>query len=180
MQRSVVGKTGVENIGLWNKGWSKDTWSMWRLPWRKPLPQAGLDMGNGRVMEAEDVLEGHFRRVTARRQSATHNASVQVGDNLIAAITVLAPNLAPLTEMAEQVSGAVPLVQPEAHFRENLHEALERTHRQHAAQRALGTRSAPRAKPAKPLGWWIVLLGVLATITVVWGWRTRQASAAAA
>lgn len=154
----------------------------WR---REQLPQGGIDLGNGRVLGAEDVLEGHFRRVTAHRQSssgqpATRQVAVQVGDNLMVAIAVLAPDLAPLTELAEKVSGAVPLVEPERNFRENLHQALERTHRQHAAQRALGTRPAPRPKPANALGWWMVLAGVVATVAVLWGWRARQSTVAAA
>jgi hypothetical protein len=137
-------------------------------------------MGNGRVLGAEDVLEGHFRRVAARRQPATRQVAVQVGDNLMAAIAVLAPDLAPLTELAEQVSGAVPRVEPEARFRENLHQALERTHRQYAAQRALGTRPAPRPKPSNPLTWWMVLAGVVATLAVLWGLRSRHSAVPAA
>lgn len=143
-------------------------------PWRQPVSYTGIDMGNGRMMDAEDVLEGHFRRVTARRQPANHQVVVQVGDNMMAAIAVLAPDLAPLTEVAEQVSGAVPLVQPTAHFRENLHQALERTHRQQAAQRILGTRPVPRAKPSNQLGWWMVLVGMISVMLLVWGWRGLQ------
>jgi hypothetical protein len=78
------------------------------------------------------------------------------------------------------VSGALPLVEPEARFRQNLHQALERTHRQHAAQRALGTRPAPRPKPSTPLAWWMVLAGIVATLAVLWGWRARQSAAPAA
>ena len=148
------------------------------------LPQDGIDLGNGRVMGAEDVLEGHYRRLAANRQpnegdASTRQVAVQVGDNLTVAITVLAPALAPLTELAEQVSGAVPVVGPEPHFRQNLHQALERTHRQHAAQRALGTRPVPRPKPANPLGIWMVIAGVVATVALVWGWRARHSTVAA-
>jgi hypothetical protein len=149
---------------------------LWPLPWRESLPKGQIDMGNGRVLGAEDVLEGHYRRVTARRQPATRQVAVQVGDNLMAAIAVLAPDLAPLTELAEQVSGALPLVEPEPRFRENLHQALERTHRQYTAQRMLGTRPAPRPKPANSLGWWMVLAGIVAAIALMWGWRARQSA----
>jgi hypothetical protein len=170
-----------------------------RYSWqRDSLPQGQIDMGNGRVLGAEDVLEGHYRRLTTNRQHAAdqlaadprvsqhtspraaHQVAVQVGDNLTVAITVFAPALAPLTEVAEQVSGAVPLVEPERHFRENLHQALERTHRQHAAQRVLGTRPAPRPKPSKPLGWWVALAGAVAMVALLWGWRWRQGTAPAA
>jgi hypothetical protein len=152
---------------------------------RDTLPQSGIDLGNGRVLGAEDVLEGHYRRMATRRQQsasqpATRQVIVQVGDNLTAAIAVLAPDLAPLTAVAEHVSGAVPLVEPELHFRQNLHQALERTHRQQAAQRLLGTRATPRAKPANPYGWWMLVAGIVATLAVVWGWRWRQGTAPAA
>lgn len=151
----------------------KSVSNFWR---RESLPKGKIDMGNGRVLGPEDVLEGHYRRLTTRRQSATRRVNVQVGDNLMAAITVLAPDLAPLTEVAEQVSGALPVVEPEPRFRENLHQALERTHRQYAAQRALGTRPVPRPKPATPIGWWVVLVGVVAAVMLLWGWRSRNST----
>lgn len=143
------------------------------------LPQGEIDLGNGRVLGAEDVLESHYRRMTTTRQvtqsgKATRQVPVQVGDNLTVAITVLAPELAPLTEVAAQVSGAVPLVEPERAFRENLHQALERTHRQHAAQRILGTRPTPQQKATPALRWWMVLAGLVATAALVWGWRSSR------
>jgi hypothetical protein len=74
----------------------------------------------------------------------------------------------------------VPLVEPERQFRENLHQALERTHRQHAAQRVLGTRVAPRPKPTTPIGLWVALLaGVVATVALIVGWRWRQGTSPA-
>jgi hypothetical protein len=156
--------------------WLQSVNDLWR---QETPPQGGIDLGNGRVMGAEDVLEGHYRRMTSHRQpfsgrAATHQVRVQVGDNLTAAITVLAPQLLPYTEVAEQVSDALPLVEPEEHFRQNLHQALERTHRQHAAQRVLGTRPVPRAKQSNPLGWWMVIAGAIAAFVLVWGVRSRQ------
>lgn len=171
---------------LLRKGGGRGAWPLWAPlnqlnQWwqREPLPKGGIDMGDGRQLGAEDVLEGHFRRVAARRRPSTRQVSVQVGDNLTVAIAVLAPDLAPLTELAEQVSGAVPLVEPEPQFREHLHQALERTHRQHAAQRALGTRPAPRPKPTYRLHWWVALAGLLATLALLWNWRARQNTAPA-
>ena len=175
----------------WQPAWLQPMWLQAARTWqwgdwrrRERLPQSGIDLGNGRVMGAEDVLEGHYRRLTSRRQVArqqqARQVSVQVGDNLMVAIAVLAPDLVPLTELAEQVSGVVPPVEPERAFRENLHQALERTHRQHAAQRALGTRPVPRPKPSHPLSWWMVLAGVVATVALLWGWRARQATVPAA
>jgi hypothetical protein len=49
--------------------------------------------------------------------------------------------LAPLTELATEVAGVVPQVQPGVRFRQDLHRALELTHRQHSAQRKLGTQA---------------------------------------
>ena len=121
------------------------------LEWAKlrtdPVPSpTRVSMGNGRFLTAEDVLEGHFRRLTT--QPATQTVTLQVKDDLSAAITVLAPELTPLTRMAQEVAQTVPPVQPEPRFRENLHSALERTHRQHTAQRVLGTRSpTPTGSP---------------------------------
>jgi len=156
--------------------WLQSVSDLWR---HETLPQGGVDMGNGRVMDAEDLLEGHYRRMASHRQpfagrASAHQVTVQVGDNLTAAIAVLAPQLAPLTEVAEQISGAVPFVEPERQFRQNLHQALERTHRQHAAQRILGTRPAPKPKQANKLGWWVALAGIVATVALLWGLRSRQ------
>jgi hypothetical protein len=110
----------------------------------RPAGPCGIDLGNGAILEPEDVLETHYQRLAQSRRAApprTHTVPVQVGDNLLSAITVLAPGLAPLTELAEDVAQAVSPVQPGQEFRTSLHHALEQTHRQHAAQRVLGTRA---------------------------------------
>lgn len=104
---------------------------------------AGLDLGDGRMLPPEDVIDGYSTRLIANRRSASRTVPVQVEDDLSAAITVMAPDLAPLASLAERVADAVPAVEPEPDFRRNLYEALERTHRQHLSQRALGTRPAP-------------------------------------
>lgn len=131
------------------------------------------------MLPAEDVLEGHFRRVAAHRTPATQRiprtVEVQVGDNLIAAIAVLAPDLVPLTALAEDVSSAVPLVQPSSKFRAELQEALERTHRQHAAQRVLGTRppAPPPRRVPTPL-WWLIPVLIVSILAVWWKRRSLQ------
>ena len=138
--------------------------------WRPSPASEGIDMGNGLVMPAEDVLDGHAQRLRSRyAQFSAMKVGVQVDDNLVAAITVLAPDLAPLTELAEEVAEAVSPVQPAAQFRQNLHEALERTHRQHAAQRVLGTRSTPTAgglwhNQRRPL----LVGGVILALLLIW------------
>ncbi len=149
--------------------------SLWR---RERLPRTGIDLGNGRMLPPEDVLEGHYRRLATHRNAAPRHVAVQVGDNLTVAIAVLAPDLLPLTNIAERVSDAVPPVEPAPQFRAHLHEALERTHRQHAAERIIGIRPQPR--PASPINWWLVLAGLIATLALWWGWRTQQSDAPAA
>ena len=150
--------------------WSK----IWSPPWRGDkigVDAPGIDLGNGRVLGPEDVLESHYRRVRAR----VVPAAVKVNDSLVAAIGVLAPNLAPLTAVAEEVANVVPPVAPQPEFRAHLHQALERTHRQHAAQRMLGTRRiAPRRRD--PRGFWLIVL--LAGIGMLLAWRFRPSSTA--
>ncbi|MEM7533472.1 MAG: hypothetical protein AAF639_14915 [Chloroflexota bacterium] len=88
-----------------------------------PYAQFGIDMGNGRHLGAEDVLDGHFKRLS----------------ELNPAINALAPGLTPLTNLAEDLADSVPNVQPTDQFRANLQQALQESHRQQSAQRVLGT-----------------------------------------
>lgn len=113
-----------------------------------------IDMGNGRLLSAEDVLEGHFHRL------ATRTVHVQVKPDLQAALTVLAPKLAPLTEVAAEVAQVLPPIQPAAQFRRDLHRALELTHRQQLAQRKLGTAPHQHSQQL-----WVYLL-LAATVVV--------------
>jgi hypothetical protein len=149
-------------------------WAAWlRTTWFPSLSINGIDMGDGRILGAEDVLESHFMRLA--RRPRTENVPVQVGDNLVAAITVLAPKLAPLTEVAEEVAQAMPPVQPAPQFRKNLHQALERTHRQHAAQRVLGTRNRPKPSPAwRQPGGWVLVASLLLTLLAVWWYQSSK------
>ncbi len=147
----------------WSKAWSPS----WRRG-RRAAAWPGIDLGGGRVLGAEDVMESHYRRVRSR----IYPVAVQVSDSLVAAIGVLAPGLAPLTEVAEQMATAVPAVTPEPEFRAHLHEALERTHRQHAAQRMLGTRRVA-VRRRSPRGRWLVALVALTGLLLVW-WGNRR------
>lgn len=117
-----------------------------------------IHLGNGQFLNAEDVLDGHFHRLSST------TAAVQVSPDLTAAIMVLAPGLTPLTELAEEVAHTVPLAQPTPQFRQDLHKALEQTHRQHKAQRMLGTR--PPAK-ADQMPWGIIVFLVMVAVTLV-------------
>jgi hypothetical protein len=98
-------------------------------------PAEKVDLGNGHFVKGEDVLESHFtNRLDAPR------LTVHVEGDLNKALTALAPGLASLTELAEEVDQAVPRAQPTPQFRQDLQKALELTHKQHNAQRILGTR----------------------------------------
>ncbi len=154
-------------------------WHWLRTCWPMEGRQPGVDLGEGRVLPAEEVLESHFRRLSATRDARAQNVTVQVGENLTMAITVLAPHLFPLTVLAEDVAQALPQVHPAPHFRQTLHRALERTHRQHAAQRLLGTRPAP-AQNISPWRQWgsFALLGLctflLLAVSYRWQYGHRQ------
>ena len=143
---------------------------LWRSRPRAPM----VDMGQGRSLSAEDLLDGHFRRLT--RRAATRTVEVQVDDQLRAAITVLAPDLSPLTRLAEELAGVVSDVHPEPRFRADLHRALEQTHRQHAAQRTLGTRT-PVVVESTSRAWWAVpVIALIFVASLLW-WRARRRAA---
>jgi hypothetical protein len=145
--------------------------------WREPAGMPGIDMGDGRVLEAEDVLDTYSARLlTERRAPATKTVSVQVDDNLVAAIEVLAPDLAKLTHLADEVAQAVPPVHPEAEFRQSLYEALERTHRQQAARRALGTHEPAAGASMRTM--WLIGAAVLVLVWLLWWrtWRSRRSA----
>ncbi|RIK47639.1 MAG: hypothetical protein DCC57_14070 [Chloroflexi bacterium] len=125
------------------------------LPWRRDQQEdtgPAIDMGSGHFLTAADLLEGHYHRL------ATQTVAVQVKPDLQAAITLVAPELAPLTAVASEVAQAMPRVQPAAHFRADLHRALELTHRQQHAQRVLGTRPLEKERE---LPWGIMVLVAL-------------------
>lgn len=146
------------------------------FPWRRNQQEdsgPAIDMGDGRFLTAADLLEGHYHRL------ATQMVAVQVKPDLQSAITVVAPELAPLTAVASEVAQAMPRIQPAAHFRADLHRALELTHRQQHAQRLLGTRP-PETATDLP---WALLILLVSMVVVVAGllWyqqhqRSRQSA----
>lgn len=132
-----------------------------------------LDMGQGRTLSAEDLLDGHFRRMTTAATART--VQVQVDDQLRSAITVLAPELSPLTHLAEELVGVVGDVRPEPHFRAELQRALEQTHRQHTAQRVLGTRPTG-SHDGSTASWWTALaaFGLVLLLSGLWLVRSHR------
>lgn len=132
-------------------------------------PVTPVDLGNGRSVQAEDLLDSHFtNRIDAPR------LTVHVEGDLNRALTALAPGLASLTELAEEVDQAVPRAQPTPQFRQDLQKALELTHKQHHAQRVLGTRvETPEAQmPWSMLS--LVVLLVAFTISLMLYLRKRR------
>jgi hypothetical protein len=138
---------------------------------RRGLPE--IDLGGGRHLPAEDVLEGHFRRLAST--PASQEIQVQVTPNLNAAIRVVAPQLAPLTQIAEELATTFPSVRPTEEFRRDLQRALEMAHRQQHAQRTLGTLPATEDTADSHWLWWLVLTaGLLIVAMVGLGLRQRR------
>ena len=140
-----------------------------RWPHRKTEASPKIDFGGGHFVPAEDVLDGHLKRLL-RENSQT--VQVQAGRSLQSTIAVSSPELVPLTDLAEDLAEVVPDVSPEPHFRQELHRALERTHRQHAAQRALGTDGFLQEKKQRRSGPIWITLGLLALTCLallIWG-----------
>jgi hypothetical protein len=163
-------KRGAELMSfLRSLGWS-------RLSNRNTPP--GIDLGDGRQLRPEDVLEGHFRRLAAST-GESEELRVQVTPTLSAAIRVMAPQLAPLAQIAEELASTFPTVSPAPAFRRDLHQALELAHRQHTAQRTVG--ALPPGDAANHSHWWIwmtvgVVLagGVFAGVWAAWQLGRRR------
>lgn len=125
-----------------------------------------VDLGNGHTVAGEDLLDSHFTN-----RLDTPRLTVHVEGDLNRALTALAPGLASLTELAERVDEAVPRAQPAPQFRQDLQKALELTHRQHHAQRVLGTRVET---PDREASWTIIallLLVIVCTVSVTLYWQ---------
>lgn len=70
--------------------------------------------------------------------------------------------------MSEQWgSNSTPSVPPDNKFREDLHRALEETHRQQAAKRKLGARSERHSSPTSSRAFWLLLIGLVALAGLV-------------
>ena len=100
-------------------------------PWQRTRATSSIDLGGGRLVHPEDLLEGHFRRIAAPAQpsapqrAAEHEVQVQVSPDMSSAIRVVAPALAPLAQVAEELAARLTTVKPTPQFRADLHRALE-------------------------------------------------------
>lgn len=147
----------------------------WWMPWSgRKTGVDGIDLGGGRIMPAEDVLESHFRRIASMKNApAAQDVRIEVAPNIKAAIRVMAPKLAPLAEIAEELAVKINSVEPEPGFRSDLHRALEEAHRQLAAQRAAQPESHWFRSPIL----WAGLVAATTALTVVLAvvsWRQRR------
>jgi hypothetical protein len=115
-------------------------------------------------------MRGHLQRVRARVQPV----AVQVSDSLVAAIGVLAPSFGQPVDLSAEMAAEVPPASPEPEFRANLHVALERAHRQHTAQRMLGTRGAA---PQRRTRRWVWALALAALAGLLWFWWAHNRAA---
>lgn len=149
--------------------------STWMPTWAGRKPAEGIDLGGGRTLPAEDVLESHFRRLAQERHQPgvrAQDVRIEVAPNIKAAIRVMAPTLAPLTEIAEELALKINSVEPEPNFRSELHRALEEAHRQMAAQRAAQPQSRWFQSPVL----WAGLVAATSALTVALAliaWRQR-------
>lgn len=164
-----------------------------RLRWRERRLQrkygGPVDLGGGRQVAAEDVLEGHFRRMAraghtaqlAQAAQAGSEVRVQLAPGLTGAIRVMAPQLAPLTEVAEELASAFPSVRPAPEFRSELHRALEVAHREHmAARAALAERNAAQGGRRISARTWLwalaptLAVALVAALVAWWVWGRRK------
>lgn len=146
-------------------------WGFLNLGAQPESPVEQVDLGNGRVVGGEEVLDSHFTN-----RLDTPRLTVHVEGDLNRALTALAPGLASLTELAEKVDEAVPRAQPAPQFRQDLQKALELTHRQHHAQRVLGTRveSTEAGQAWTMVTLLLVVIACTISMTVYWAKRRKQ------
>lgn len=147
----------------WPSSWSVAWPTGWSIAWimpggSAPAPMEQIDFGEGHMVSAADLLDGHFQRLAAQPVLPT---AVTSESHLHTTIAVVAPTLTPLTDLAEEMAQSMPLAQPTPQFRDTLYKALEQTHRQHQAQRILGVQPTP-VEPNGPSTW--LLVGVAFTL----------------
>ena len=116
----------------------------------------GMDMGNGLILPPEDVLDGHFQRLA----QVPEPSDVQPARKLESAIHKLSPDLAPLTDLADDLAEQTDSAHPAPQFRQNLHNALEKAHQEQTAKRVLGIQPEPLVDPWRLGLWnrWVILL----------------------
>lgn len=129
-----------------------------RMLGNRERTRRSIDIGGGLHITPEDVLESHFRRLALQgNPQLSQEVSIQVRPNLHSAIRVVAPTLAPLTQIAEELATRIPTMQPSADFRSELHRELELAHRRQTEQ-----RSHQAAAPRRATGPWLLAAAIAA------------------
>ena len=137
-------------IRLWRNGWFERT---------PPIEQ--VDFGNWYFVSADDLLDGHFQQLTANTEESLSLPTSPLDPELHRKIENVAPQLTPLTDLAENVAETIPEAHPTVHFRTTLNKALTETHRQHSAQRTIGIRPAtPQSNEWQS----IIIVGLILTV----------------
>jgi hypothetical protein len=145
-------------------------WGFFHMAGQPEASAEKVDLGNGHIVKGEDVLDSHFTN-----RLDTPRLTVHVEGDLNRALTALAPGLASLTELAEKVDEAMPRAQPAPQFRQDLQKALELTHRQHHAQRVLGTRVETAETQISWTMLALLLVVIACTVSVTRYWSKRRA-----
>ena len=147
-------------------------------PWRRPKTISAIDLGGGRLVPPEDLLEGHFHRLTqpVNPQPATHaqrgqDVSVQVSPDMRATIRVVAPTLAPLAQLAEELIARLTFVKPTPQFRADLQRALEDELRRRLGEEE--SSPAPRSAASMLAAPLLTTLGLAGLVP--WILRRREA-----
>lgn len=137
-------------------------WQQWR-PWQENqfVGTAEIDLGSGKKVHAVDLVDGHAQRLRE------NTAGLDEGKrDLTDAVRVIAPQLAPLTDLAQNISNHSTPAHPTTKFRKDLQQALEISHRQQSVRRTLGIQ--PPAQ--KETVWWQspwLMLAVAVLIVVI-------------
>lgn len=143
-------------------------WSLWQTENRGFATH--IDLGNGRTMRTEDLLDGHARRLNG----ASANAADQYGkSNLTTAVRVVAPQVAPLTDLAQTIAEKSTPAHPANKFRSDLQQALENTHRQQNVRRTLGIQPSSRKEKSVWQSRWFFLATVVMVLLTVGILRRR-------
>lgn len=133
-------------------------------PWQREEIQfaTAVDLGGGRMVSAEDIVDGHAQRL---HKETRHEADKSTSTNLTNAVRTVAPELAPLTDLAQKIADQSTKAQPDGKFRSDLQQALESTYRQQHVRRKLGLQLAAQKDPL----WWQSpwLLGAVLVVMVV-------------
>ena len=125
-------------------------------------PKMKINLGKGQTIHAIDVVEGHAQRLRKAKTNAAPAGSEQA---ITSAVRTVAPEVAPLTDLALNIANNSTNAQPASKFRKELQQALETSHRQQSVRRSLGIQAPAKKDPP----WWQSswFLFVVATLLII-------------